>query len=57
MMNYAVHDPHSEKMREAEIFMASNRTFAEITWDQSFPNWIFSYVEAFVNGLAGYRKL
>jgi len=47
----AVHDPHTGKVREAEIFVvvlgASNYTFAEASWDQSLPNWIASHVHAF----------
>ena len=46
-----IHDPHTGKVREAQIFVAvlgaSNYTYAEASWDQSLPNWILSHVRAF----------
>jgi transposase len=46
-----VYDLHTNRMREAQIFVAvlgaSNYTYAEATWTQSLPDWIGSHGRAF----------
>jgi len=47
-----VYDLHTNKMRQAQIFVAvlgaSNYTYAEATWSQSLPDWIASHSRAFI---------
>jgi len=47
----SVYDLHTNKMREAQIFVAvlgaSNYTYAEATWTQTLADWIGSHSRAF----------
>ena len=50
-MTVAVFDLQTDKMREAQIFVAtlgaSNYSYAEATWTQTLPDWIGSHCRAF----------